>query len=140
MPASQAIHRHWVLHRPRQAFEWFDQYDAGEPVCYACGWWNRHDAPGMTDWEREAFGLERAHLVDHARGGGEGFDNLVLLCRPCNRTMPSFGPDDYDAALDWVRSQPSFLAVEQIKAEAAAKFMLEHERPPAWLAPLLAQA
>lgn len=28
------------------------------------------------------------HAVDHAVGGGDGLDNLVLMCKPCNRTKP----------------------------------------------------
>jgi 5-methylcytosine-specific restriction endonuclease McrA len=39
-------------------------------------------------------GLERGHLVDHARGGAGTPDNLVPLCWECNRIMPSFGPGD----------------------------------------------
>lgn len=65
------------------------------PACMGC-------AHGVDDWSR----LDRAHLVDRCRDGLDHEPNLSLLCGRCHKVMPSFGPDEGDAAIQWVKDRP----------------------------------
>jgi hypothetical protein len=93
MPTLRTVHLHWMTDR-RNFAEACGQADAGEPSCYACGWW---------------MGLERAHLIDRVFGGLDLACNLVPLCHDCHREMPSFRPGEESEALAWVRHHRSHL-------------------------------
>lgn len=51
-------------------------------------------------WREANRYLQRAHLADRYRGGLDGPQNLVALCIPCHRVMPTF--DDGEGAIRWV--------------------------------------
>lgn len=48
--------------------------------------------------------LIRAHLIDRARDGLDGVQNLAALCEWCHDRMPSFGNGDEDAVIAWLRA------------------------------------
>lgn len=57
--------------------------------CYHCGrpgliyWYARKDGRGA---QRVRFGHELDHVIPESAGGLTVPDNLVLACRPCNRS------------------------------------------------------
>jgi len=85
---------HWLPTRPgrrmppirRIAEHWNEAIE-----CFRCG------AGG-----NETTTLERAHLVDRARGGLDTLANIVLLCSRCHSRMKRFGPNDAVRALRYV--------------------------------------
>jgi hypothetical protein len=126
MPSAEKVHRYWTLERPQDAYEWFDQIDAGEPTCYACGWYPMTKDQGYN-------GFQRGHLIDHAHGGSSDASNLVLLCSMCNATMPVSRPGQEDQAIAWVRHQPSWMPAAAVKAQAVLGYVNEHGQLPPWL-------
>jgi hypothetical protein len=83
--------------------------DNGEPACAACGWRvpviESEDLTLRLIWKAAGHFLDCAHLQDHCFGGTEEPANLLPLCHPCHRRMPSF--DDRDDALAWLSAQPA---------------------------------
>ncbi len=61
------------------------------PACFACFLEAR-------TWSR----LQRAHLVDRARGGLDGAQNLAMLCPLCHRVMPVFRPGQEQDAIQYI--------------------------------------
>lgn len=80
----------------------------GEPFCFACGW-----LPPVPDgleesWDLAGSWLDRAHLVDHARGGSSEPSNLVPLCHLCHDDMTvTVSFDRREPALRWVAERVS---------------------------------
>jgi hypothetical protein len=122
MPSLHAISEHWL-----SRVQWPDYHGniigLGEPFCAGCRWlvpaparlcpdgdgipWPA-DAKAVRElWRLAGRFLDRAHLVDHARGGTEDVSNLVPLCHLCHDAMPSFGDGEYDKALRWVQQRPA---------------------------------
>lgn len=116
MPSTRQVHRYWCLERHDLAVRLFGQVDVGEPSCYGCGWW----CEDFIDDDTNRWHLERAHLIDRCRDGLDGAQNLVLLCRDCHRSMPSFGPGSEAMAMAWVATQPNWLARVTEQAALAA--------------------
>jgi hypothetical protein len=56
-----------------------------QSVCFACGYQG---------------GTERCHIVPKVKGGGDGVDNLHLLCKSCH--VESEYIVDYEAYMDWL--------------------------------------
>lgn len=80
-----------------------------EPFCFRCGWLSpqatdQGDLTQRAIWQQALCWLDRAHLVDRYPSGLDGVQNLVLLCRPCHKAMPEFGPNEVDTAKQWVFS------------------------------------
>jgi hypothetical protein len=67
-----------------------DHWEMAEPYCRKCLVPQRLGV------------LERAHLIDHARGGLDGVQNLVPLCWDCHKRMPSFKNGDETEVLQWI--------------------------------------
>jgi hypothetical protein len=74
--------------------------DAGEPSCFACGWFNEDTLDPLV-----GSGLERAHAVPRSIGGSNEPSNLALLCKHCHLEAP----DTADAAWfwRWIAGHPS---------------------------------
>lgn len=126
MPSAKDVHLYWTLERQQDAYDWFDQYDPGEPSCYACGWYPMSKEPGYR-------GFERSHLIDHAVGGSSDASNLVLLCTGCNGIMPLFRPGQIDEAISWIRYQPSWVHAGLAKAQSIVQYVDDHGELPSWL-------
>jgi hypothetical protein len=97
LPSMWKIVQYWV-----QRDEWFVP-DVRNPHCFAC---ERlipcpEGAPEYR-WNGNGRALQRGHLVNRARDGLDQPQNLVPLCKSCNRVMPMFGPEAAQAAIDWV--------------------------------------
>lgn len=88
MPSAYRIALYWAGSDGGDDFS----VDLFEPHCFRC-------RRGALTWAS----LERAHLVDRARGGTDFECNLAMLCSRCHRIMPSFGGEDADEAKNWVR-------------------------------------
>ncbi|UVF60312.1 HNH endonuclease [Gordonia phage Murp] len=88
MPRAGRIALYWASSDGGDDFS----VDLFTPHCFRC----RRRVHDWTD-------LERAHLVDRARGGTDFECNLAMLCSRCHRIMPSFGGDDAIGAMNWVR-------------------------------------
>lgn len=91
-----------------------DYYRIELPHCFRC---NKHDTENdnLTPkdlWNRSGKWLDRAHLIDRARGGPDAPDNMVMLDRECHSIMPSFGYGRKQEAIDWVlrEDDDSYLA------------------------------
>jgi hypothetical protein len=93
--------------------------DGHGPACMGC-------STGADEWSQ----LERAHLIDRCFGGLDGPQNIVMLCRKCHRSMPSFEPGREDAAWSWVRTRESWYATFGRLVRAAdallARIIQEH--------------
>jgi hypothetical protein len=104
MPTVANIARWWAFSDMREVDlpelkAWWIGW--GEPFCFSCGLLAPvPDTGDWSDWNAASGMLDRAHLIDHARGGSADPSNLVLLCHGCHAYMPSFG--DRHAALVWV--------------------------------------
>lgn len=90
MPSLTKIVEYWEKRFP---IDGLFLVDWGEPACFGC---NRM-APAFSPRY-----FERAHLVDRCRDGLDLESNLVPLCGACHAVMPSFGPKDGAAAIEWV--------------------------------------
>lgn len=62
------------------------------------------DVISKAKWNRSGKYLDRAHLIDRARGGPDTVDNMVLLDHRCHSMMPSFGYGQKQDAIDWILS------------------------------------
>lgn len=97
---------HWRDHLDEFTDHRLAVYGFGEPMCFGCYWLAPVSDTGGSrkSWPRATSWLDRAHLVDHARGGPDEPANIVALCHLCHDVMPSFG--DRGAALTWVDQRP----------------------------------
>lgn len=96
MPSMTKIIEHWRTQDPSWPKSVYVGW--GEPFCFACGWL----PPTPDSWERASRWLDRAHLHDHAFGGGpDEPHNLVPLCHLCHFDMPD--SDSKDKGLQWVK-------------------------------------
>jgi len=98
LPPMWAIASYWA-----ERDDWFDVL-IDSPHCFACGL--RGGCPdGIPDprarWNR-ARNLHRGHIVNRARDGLDGPQNLVPLCGACNTHMPVFAAEEEDDALAWI--------------------------------------
>lgn len=90
--------------------------DSGEPGCFRCSWrtpvqdWEKLS----TEYNRAGKWLDKAHLVDMCRGGVDDVHNIVLLCKPCHKIMPSF-PSGW-RAWEWVHNGVSVYEGWQLAA------------------------
>jgi hypothetical protein len=85
--------------------------DFGEPACFACGWYNEEWDKAPNPWKLAGeTGLQRAHIVPHALGGGSGPDNFVMLCQICHEDSPDW--DQPEAMLGWMERRPSWRSRE----------------------------
>jgi hypothetical protein len=116
VPSAVKIARYWVQQRPGVFAITTDH-----PKCFHCG-------SEIASWAK----LERAHLVDRALGGLDHEANLVLLCRVCHRErMPSYGPDEAEAAIAWVANPNAPTRDEQMDEEIIRyAHMQADEAPP----------
>jgi hypothetical protein len=87
MPSRKAIYDYWV-----KAGGIADMEDFDHDSCFACGW---------------AGGVDRAHIISRASGGGESPGNLVLLCRRCHHEAPDL--DDLGAMLRFIKTRELYL-------------------------------
>lgn len=101
-PSRKAIHQYWMTQQRDVAVTVFNQYDIGEPTCYCCGRWD----PNATDDDQFTSFYDRCHIIDHAFGGTETVDNLILLCRSCHSTMPRIAPGTpLETVGKWIEAQ-----------------------------------
>lgn len=107
-PRAIKIHRRVVdepwWNDPKAVAEWIRSLVAEAEAKRA----RRRYVPAK-DWARilDAFGhrcaycgvsgvpLEREHRVPVVKGGGDGIDNIVPACRPCNATKRTDDPADW---------------------------------------------
>jgi hypothetical protein len=123
MPHPYKIAQHW---QDRAEVEWPEfrglYIGLAEPFCFRCGWLapcQAEDADTMAiAWRAAGKWLDRAHLADRAHGGLDGPQNLVMLCKLCHHTMPSF--TEGSAGLTWVRTGDLRSDVFQIWTDYAA--------------------
>jgi hypothetical protein len=116
---ARACHPDWVPERPeprlptlwRIVQHWryggVFRTDPAWPHCFAC--WC--PVPGLEDctegkdrWLAAGSWLETGHLVNRARCGLDGVQNLVPLCRFCNRIMPIFDSPASPGPVEWVQA------------------------------------
>jgi hypothetical protein len=114
LPSRWAIALYWA---EMGADAWFDVCIEA-PHCFACGVdgggrspFFSGDEPLNQQWDL-ALRLQRGHIVNRARGGLDAFQNLVLLCRFCNKNMPVFRPEDEDDAVAWINNGGAAGAIE----------------------------
>lgn len=86
-----------------------------EPFCFSCGMVSDAKAARTAQslagqWNASSGWLDRAHLVNHNRGGSGDASNLVPLCAHCHGRMPNFGEGRHGQALDWVRNRARIAA------------------------------
>lgn len=105
VPPVREIQRHWMrATAAERRFPGADgsgrlSSDAGEPSCFACGWWHDSCPTGCT------HKLERAHVIPHANGGPDSDPgNYALLCARCHREAPD--TDDPTYFWRWVDEYP----------------------------------
>jgi hypothetical protein len=98
LPAKWAIASYWAGRD-----DWFD-VDLEHPHCFACGLHGGHpeDEPDPAARWNLAGRLERGHIVNRARHGLDGVQNLVPLCGDCNHFMPVFSVEDDEEATAWI--------------------------------------
>lgn len=99
-PSAKNIMLYWASRD-----EYYD-FDLFTPACFRC----RRRARYWSD-------LDRAHLVDRARNGLDLECNIVLLCAPCHRVMPSFGVGEEGSAILWTIPLHSRLAKSIYKTD-----------------------
>lgn len=98
LPSRWAIASYWAGRD-----DWFDVVLA-RPHCFACGLhggWPESVATPEERWNSSRR-LERGHIVNRARFGLDGAQNLVPLCTGCNRLMPIFDYEHEDDATAWI--------------------------------------
>lgn len=114
MPDGHSIAEYW-LGQGR-----FGPIVLDHPACFTC-------ARPAERWSQ----LERAHLVDRACGGLDHQANLVLLCWPCHRCMPSFDASDGASALAWVHGMRR-VGYDNGGLEIVYEAVLDDVDPPAF--------
>lgn len=99
MPSLWAIASYWTGGR-----DWFC-IPLEYPQCFAC----QQTIPGIDQglslkdrWNSASGMLHRGHLVNRARDGLDGPQNLVPLCELCNMTMPIFSTPLPPGPVEWV--------------------------------------
>lgn len=98
MPPLWAVVIYWLQEREAPLGG-----DGRIPHCFRCLRVSGYDPMDGFDGRWNNSGLERAHLVDRALGGLDGAQNLMPLCWPCHKVMPSFGPGEGPDAIAWIR-------------------------------------
>jgi hypothetical protein len=108
----------WMPRRPRRSVptlwklaEYWATRDvfevhSADPHCFACQRSFDYDeaVSHRAKWNALNRYLERAHLFDRWRGGLDGPQNVVPLCRVCHRLMPEFFHEgDHVEAILWVQ-------------------------------------
>jgi hypothetical protein len=98
LPSKWKIASYWA-----ERDDWFE-VDLERPHCFACGLHGgyRADEPGLEYRWNGARRLERGHIVNRARDGLDAVQNLVPLCRMCNRVMPVFDAGHDEEAASWI--------------------------------------
>lgn len=127
MPSKWAIASYWA-----ERDDWFDVI-LDQPHCFAChvrGGYPEDEPDLKLRWNR-ARRLERGHIVNWARHGLDGVQNLVPLCRDCNHFMPVFGVEDDVEATAWIFSGG---IADLFERRLEAEGLNWAERGLAWLA------
>jgi hypothetical protein len=98
MPTEKRIREYWAPH-----YEIFGHYDSPEEVledgvCMACGAYRESRKGGAAK-------MDRAHIQALSDGGGNGADNLHLLCSTCHRDSEYLTGDKY---YKWLRERNQF--------------------------------
>ncbi len=126
MPSLWVIASYWA-----ERDDWF-RVDLEVPRCFACGLHGGHpeDEPDLEARWAQARRLERGHIVNWARNGLDGVQNLVPLCAYCNMYMPVFGIEEDEEATAWIIGGG---APGEIDIRLEAKGMTHAERELAWL-------
>lgn len=95
---------------------WLDEgktfvVDIDYPNCFACFTPAVQDMrpieaiPDLRErWRAITGKLERGHLVNRARNGLDGPQNLVPLCHACNKIMPVFDSPLPPGPIEWVQN------------------------------------
>jgi hypothetical protein len=100
-PSAREINVFWLTRTQELPDGVYKPIDPGEPMCFACGWYNAGSDADTAPWR----GLERAHVIPRAAGGGNHPSNFALLCADCHVEAP----DTVDAEWfwEWVAARPS---------------------------------
>lgn len=80
------------------------------------------------------------HLVNFLFGGSDEPSNLVLICGPCNQSMPMFGPGRREAAILWVASTPTAEDIAMVRTQRLMMLVAGHLDSVAGLAEALCEA
>lgn len=104
--------------------------DAGEPACFACGYYAKHT---IAPWDERVKGptplgvlnrrwaetrLDRAHLVGYQFGGPNTPDNYALLCKRCHIDSPDV--PDAETVVRWIAQRESWVVASMREVEALA--------------------
>jgi len=98
LPTMWKIASYWA-----ERADWFEVI-IDRPHCFACGLhggWPDDVTRPRDRWDLSDQ-LERGHLVNRARDGLDGAQNLVPLCHLCNKVMPIFDVEHGGDATAWV--------------------------------------
>jgi hypothetical protein len=128
LPSLWKIASYWE-ERKRANGEGLFQVNLDDPHCFGCR--VTGDLPDTDDleerWNSSSWWMERGHLVNWARNGLDQVQNIVPLCRICNRSMPIFDAEHADEAIVWVatggaieRVREFFLYVEAKQRQQAS--------------------
>lgn len=114
----------------------------GEPVCFRCGWLSptpdaasfkprKGDEEGVRRaWKAAVGWLERCHLQDRARGGGNHPLNIVPLCPLCHDEQGMC--DTREKGIAFVNTEPPFkrfVALTQHYTDIACREIRNPSRP-----------
>jgi hypothetical protein len=120
MPSLWAIASYWHVREGNPLL--LDAEAVEFPYCFACS----AMAPGIDEdrpvrirWNAAGRWLDRAHLVDRVFAGLDGPQNIVPLCYPCHKVMPSFRVEQGAEAIRWVIDGGRFATVRAVAAEVA---------------------
>jgi hypothetical protein len=104
LPSLWTIASYWAERDKRANHEGLFQVNLDDPHCFGCR--VTADLPDTDDleerWYSSGWWLERGHLVNWARDGLDQVQNIVPLCRICNRFMPIFDAEHAAEAIAWV--------------------------------------
>lgn len=100
LPSRWAIASYWA---GLGDDSWF-VVDIRNPHCFACempGGYPEDETDPEVLWDSSRR-LQRGHIVNRARDGLDGVQNLTLLCGFCNRFMRIYAVDEDDKAVEWI--------------------------------------
>lgn len=100
LPSLWRVAKYWAEEDPEQLFS----VDPDRPNCFACGRVVPEPVGETPEqkWNNSGNLLQRGHLVNRARYGLDGVQNLVPLCRACNMAMPIFESAEIPGPIEWV--------------------------------------
>lgn len=110
LPSKNQIAEYWITR--------VDECDLGADCdqlkdhCWRCGEHERR--------VRDESNIDRCHIVPRSRGGSDGVENLVLLCKYCHSQAPDIA--DPHVMWDWIkRTRPTYTGLDQLLMKEGEK-------------------